>query len=74
MNQLSSLLDDICYLYKGKDTIGKGVCLEEVPLRQKPTLQFYNCLQLVQAGINFIINIWLINSNKPVNGPLRLWA
>ena len=40
MNQLSSLLDGICYLYKGKDTIGKGVCSEEVPVRQEPTRQF----------------------------------
>ena len=37
--------------------------VEELLVRQEPTLQFYNCLRLVQAGINFIINIWLINSN-----------
>lgn len=74
MNQLTPLLDGICYLYKGKDiirkgvcSIRKGVCLEEVPVRQEPTRPFYNCLRLVQAGINPIINTWLINSNKPVN-------
>lgn len=71
MNQLTPLLDGICYLYKGKDiirkgvcSIRKGVCLEKVPVRQEPTRPFYNCLRLVQAGINPIINTWLINCNS----------
>ena len=74
MNQVPSLLDAICYLYKGKDTTRKGVCSEEVPVRREPTRQFYNGMRLVQAEINPITNTWLINSNAPPNQCLILWA
>lgn len=70
MNQVSSLLDGNCYLYKGGDAsrevFVRRRCLlnrEPVPVEQRTGAAVCNCMRLVQAGINPLMTM-LINLNS----------